>query len=406
MLQPRVKGVSTETTEYYQKAGKKHRQKLGQFYTPKEIINKCFDTIDLPKTAKVLEPTYGSGEFLDALLKRGFKDITGVEFDPVVYSQFKDKWEGRGVHTINGNYLLQEFPSKFDLVIGNPPYFMMEGENKPDAEYEKALKSQFGTALKGRRNIYVLATIKGIMDLNDGGILSFVIPTSLLTSPMFQAQRDWIHAHASIQRVEIHSERDAFSDANVEVMIFQVQRTSSPNDDFIVKKSGKVYFGTTKTTEAEGESQKVSSMCNFKTGPIDYAKYKDRMSATASDETAPVIYAENIVDGKLKLDKKLKGQRVQHLPIKSAPSLLVKAPFLIVARTIGSKNKLNVALVKEGEMYPENHTLYAKCQNEADLQTLYDVLTDDEYIRPILTATYGQVKSITTTLLNNLPLPS
>ena len=56
-------------------------------------------------------------------------------------------------------------------------------------------------------------------------------------------------------------------------------------------------------------------------------------------------------------------------------------------------------------MYPENHTLYAKCENEADLQTLYDVLTDEEYIRPILTATYGQVKSITTTLLNNLPLP-
>ena len=233
-----VKEVSELTKEFYSKQAFEQRQKLGQFYTPRTLINKAFETIDLPEDAAVLEPTAGSGEFVKALLERGFTNITANEFDDAPYEILVENYEPEGVTITQGDYLTKKFQKKFDLVIGNPPYFMFRGKHGIISE---EVREKYKDVIKGTANIYVLSTVKGLMDLKFDGILSYVIPTSILGSPIFQKARNWIAERANIERVEIHTERDEFEGANVEVMIFQLRKKRRPNMDY-KKKIGSNYF--------------------------------------------------------------------------------------------------------------------------------------------------------------------
>ena len=400
--------VSEITKDFYAKQSMEERQKLGQFYTPKALINKTFETIDISKDAPVLEPTAGSGEFVKQLLERGFTDITANEFADVPYQILLKEYAPQGVKITQGDYLLKEFPTKFDLVIGNPPYFMFKGKH---GTISKEVATKYKDVIKGTANIYVLSVVKGLMDLKDGGILSYVIPTSILTSPMFQKARNWIALRSNIERVEVHSQKDEFEGANVEVMIFQLRKTSTPNMDYKRKTGENYVFLKSKegrvVETAEG-TETIGSLAKFKTGGVDIAKIpkEDReklLSSTISDQVYPIIYGENIFDEGVKEDAKIKKGRSQYLSKDYKPSSAIEPPFLIAKRTIGTKKDLKVALVETGrsaKYYPENHTYWAKGKIE-DLRRIHAVLTAKE--RPFLDDVNSL--SISSELLNSVVIP-
>lgn len=405
-------GAKTEITEltkkFYSEQSKEDRQKLGQFYTPDNLITKAFDTLDIPKEAPVLEPTAGSGQFVEALLKRGFSNITANEFDTKPYTILVENYAPRGVNITQGDYLTKEFDTKFDLVIGNPPYFMFRGKH---GTISKEVAKKYKDVIKGTANIYVLSTVKGLMDLNEGGVLSYVIPTSILASPMFQKARNWIAQRANIERVEVHTQKDEFEGANVEVMIFQLRKTSSPNMDFKRKQGEDYIFLKGKEgrvmEKVEGE-ETIGSLAKFKTGGMDIAKIpKDQrekvLSATQKEGFYPIIYGENIADDGVREDGKIKKGRSQYLSKDFKPSVVIQPPFLIAKRTVGTKKDLKVALVEAGRntnYYPENHTYWAKGKIE-DLRRIHKVLTAKE--RPFLDDVNSL--SISSELLNKVVVP-
>ena len=400
-----VKEVSELTKEFYSKQSFEQRQKLGQFYTPRTLINKAFETIDLPEDAAVLEPTAGSGEFVKALLERGFTNITANEFDDAPYEILVENYEPEGVTITQGDYLTKKFPKKFDLVIGNPPYFMFRGKHGIISE---EVREKYKDVIKGTANIYVLSTVKGLMDLKFDGILSYVIPTSILGSPIFQKARNWIAERANIERVEIHTERDEFEGANVEVMIFQLRKKRRPNMNY-KKKVGSNYFFL-KTKEAEEEEDEaavtIGSLSKFKTGPIDISKIprnkrEEVLSDERSDDFYPIIYNENIYNDRFRTDVKLKKGRKQYLSKDYKPGAAIQPPFLIARRSIGTKKDLKVALVtrrlNQKKYYPENHTYWAK-GNLEDLRRVHDVLTAER--RPFLNDVNSL--SISSALINSV----
>lgn len=63
---------------------KKYR--LGQYFTRKEIIEKALKLLSEYKpyksSIKILEPSFGSGNFIEILRSKGFKHIKGCEIDP------------------------------------------------------------------------------------------------------------------------------------------------------------------------------------------------------------------------------------------------------------------------------------------------------------------------------------
>ena len=116
----------------------------------------------------VLEPSCGSCEYILKLSDTNSNiNINGIELNKTIFESIK-KYEKDNITLINDNFLTHDFKSKlFDLIIGNPPYFVMK-----QSEVDKSYREYY----EGRPNIFVLFILKSLQLLNEGGIISFVLP--------------------------------------------------------------------------------------------------------------------------------------------------------------------------------------------------------------------------------------
>jgi type I restriction-modification system DNA methylase subunit len=212
-----------------QKSSKKKKYSI--YYTPEwlidYIVNKSFifikSSVDSIKNIKILEPSCGCGTFLIyifdllyELYKVRYKvspkeaakyilenTLYGVDIDEkaIKYCRYallqKCLQEtGEKYIDINMNLSTLDFTKdndidniRFDLVIGNPPYLENRGINK---YYNKAyLKVKYNTAV-GRFDIYSIFIEKSVMLLKNNGILSFLLPGSLLSNNNFKVTRKFI----------------------------------------------------------------------------------------------------------------------------------------------------------------------------------------------------------------------
>lgn len=98
------------------------RAEASQLFTPPYVARRMAAWI--PETAKVLEPSAGSGNLIAALLERGHDPslITAVEKDPAWAAFMRERFGG-AVTVICGDFFEQAFvPDQFHAVISNWPY--------------------------------------------------------------------------------------------------------------------------------------------------------------------------------------------------------------------------------------------------------------------------------------------
>ena len=119
----------------------------------------------LPETPKqILEPSCGSCEFITELSQRFTKaQITGIEFNSTIYESIQ-KQDFPNTTLINEDFLKYNTSTKYDLIIGNPPYFVMK-KSEIDKEYYPYFE--------GRPNIFTLFIVKSLKMLSPGGYLIF-----------------------------------------------------------------------------------------------------------------------------------------------------------------------------------------------------------------------------------------
>lgn len=84
-----------------------------------------------------------------------------------------------------------EIDNGYDLVIGNPPYVMIKAE-----DYTK-----FKT--KDTRNLYCLFTELSINLLNDKGLISFIVPQSIVGAAGTQSLRELIFAQGAAMKFQV-----------------------------------------------------------------------------------------------------------------------------------------------------------------------------------------------------------
>jgi hypothetical protein len=132
--------------------------------------------------------------------------ITGVEIHPVIYAEVSTHFNslvggGGRVSIQHGDFLKYSLPSSSagvgpgpgpDLIIGNPPYFVMKKE-EVDAEYYPFFD--------GRPNIFILFIIKSAQLLRAGGVLCFVLPSSFMNSHYYDKTRKYIVRHFAILHI-------------------------------------------------------------------------------------------------------------------------------------------------------------------------------------------------------------
>lgn len=184
------------------------KKQLGQFMTPPELSRKLVESIDLKKGQNILEPSFGEGSFIFAIIDRLypsiysdveelFSHLYGVEFDETLYETFKEKIIERfgklpqHFNFYHADFLQAELPISFDHIIGNPPFGGTV--NKNIAEEDK-LDKKYGWRfdLKIKKETYSFFTVKCIESLAPNGQLHFICSNTFLTVSTHKGLRNYL----------------------------------------------------------------------------------------------------------------------------------------------------------------------------------------------------------------------
>ena len=93
------------------------------YFTPPDTIQENIKLIKpyMSNIKDILEPSCGSCEYIVALKQKYDVTITGIEINNTIYESIKH------LHNIiHDDFIKYPFDKTFDLIIGNPPYFVMK----------------------------------------------------------------------------------------------------------------------------------------------------------------------------------------------------------------------------------------------------------------------------------------
>jgi len=273
---------------------KMDKQQNGIFFTSPKTVSKNIEYIKqhLKNSKTVLEPSCGSCEYINQIhAKFPHLDITGVEFNNTIYDSVK-AIENEKVTILHEDYLTYESNIKYDVIIGNPPFFVMK-KSQVDKSYHKYFN--------GRPNIFILFIIKSLRSLANGGLLSFILPANFLNCLYYDKTRKYIADNFTILKI-IESDGD-FIDTTQDTIILiiknELPKSNKPN---IVGNNPYTIFGTIKNVtklESYYDNTTTLKQMGFKVtvGKVVWNQCKDIL--TDDDSKTLLIYSSDIKNKKI-----------------------------------------------------------------------------------------------------------
>lgn len=166
---------------------------LGQFFTPPEvaefIVSFSSNFISTNSTKKLAcDPACGDGVFLLSLVKHGFEPL-GIDIDENVMHILPESIKK---HVRIGNGLILEEDSKFDLVVGNPPFSSKYGRVEGDILRNFELGKQSSQAIE------ILFLEKFIRLCSENGVIGIILPQGIFSDLRLSYVREYIRSHLSI----------------------------------------------------------------------------------------------------------------------------------------------------------------------------------------------------------------
>ena len=209
-----------------------NRKSKGAYYTPTKIVQKIVNLYpDCVQNKKILDPACGSGNFLIQLpdnicveniygndidnnaikitrinmaLKFKFSDID------ILYKNFKNK-----------DFLVDDEKISFDYIIGNPPWGADFTKEKIDI-----LRKKYVTTKNKKIESYDVFIENALNRLNTNGILSFVLPESILSVKTHKEIRNIILKNTSIIYLEYLG--NIFNKVQCPSIILELKYTKQP----------------------------------------------------------------------------------------------------------------------------------------------------------------------------------
>jgi type I restriction-modification system DNA methylase subunit len=342
--------------------GKKDKQDEGIFFSPKDAREKIFSFLKELEFCPemILEPSFGSGEFINDLEEEFSESlIYGVEKNEIIYNEVINNLEiNENRILLNGDFLEYENEDKFDLIIGNPPYFVTKEKNKK--------------CMTGRGNIFVLFLYKCLDEhLNDNGILAFILPTSFYNCQYYEPCRRYIYNNITILHIEEINVN--FYDTKQKTMILILKKEKSKNDNFILKIDNNIYITPyfKELREFLSVATTIKKLnCKVKTGTVTWNEHKSKLTNDKHEGTL-LIYSSNIINNNLVIDNLLGNEKKQY--IKNINKNKDKGPVILINRGYGNNFEFKYTYLKENiEFYAENH-----------LNVIYSVENNNEKINII-----------------------
>lgn len=351
---------------------KEEKKEYGIFLTPLTTIQKNIEFLSpyIKDGMSVLEPSCGSCHFIFSLLEKYDLNITGVEFNKKIFDSIA-KYETDKIRLYHRDFIKFGELDTYDLIIGNPPYFVMKKTDVP---------SIYHKYFDGRPNIFILFIIKSLHLLKKDGILSLVLPKSFLNCLYYNKTRKYIIENYKI--LTIIECADEYLDTKQETIILIVQnkKDTSGNAGFVLNYEGNYIFGNPaiidKLRDLYAGSTTLSQMgCRVFVGTIVWNQNKAILTNDATKTR--LIYSSDIKDNELVLQKYANKEKKNYIDKAGC-----NEPILVINRGYGVGNyKFDYCLIEGGfEYLIENHLICVKCDlgNEGAVEMYESIISSLE----------------------------
>jgi hypothetical protein len=348
---------------------KKEKSTEGIFFTPKKDRQRSIDLIKEYQQNKnitikdILEPSCGSCEFVRDI-DETFKDVTidAIEYNTKIYEEIKNLKFTNKVNIYNKDYLSHEGHTLYDLIFGNPPYFVMK---KGDID-----KKYWGYFV-GRPNIFIIFIIHSLFKLKDGGILSFILPKNFLNCSYYDNMRKYIYETCNIIAVEEGS--GEYIETSQGTIIFIIQKQKGDNSKYSLLQNNFTIFNTHKNIQLlnklyEGSSNLDNLNCGVSVGNVVWNQEKEIL--TDNWRKTRLIYNSDIVNGKLKRQKYKNESKKNYIHKEGS-----NKPVVVVSRGYaGGEYNFEYCLIRHKNYVLENHIIAIKYKGDIDNETLLPLL--------------------------------
>lgn len=331
---------------------KKERKKIGQFFTDSQTAQFMASMFSFSKNRiRVLDPGAGTGilsaafleaakkndvEYIELILVENNKDVLPILEQNIRIFQDYCKDIELNVEILDENFITEqslEFSmntitryGQFDYIISNPPYLKIPRHSPETLGME--------SIISGAPNLYFLFMALSANCLKDSlGEMVFIVPRSWTSGAYFKKFREFIFNNVILTDIHIFNSRDeAFSIEKVlqETVIVKfikmpknkqmnIKISTSENNSFqniqkldvnheiIIRGVNKYIFIPT-TNEEINLLKKLDSFqdtlptlgMKLKTGLTVDFKNRERLSEESTEETIPLIYSSNLVNGRVK----------------------------------------------------------------------------------------------------------
>jgi len=342
---PEFSDISKSLTNSITKAEKKTQ---GIFFTPPETVINMINKVKSLKSSleSILEPSCGSGEFIDYLTKY-FTDskITAIELNNMIFESIKNK-QSSNINLLNEDFIKYTDQNKYDLIIGNPPFYVMKKHEAPNDYHEY---------FDGRPNIFLLFVIKSLKMLKSDGILSFVLPRNFINCLYYDKTRQFIDKNFKIHFIEDCD--DEYIDTKQDTIIMVVQKKDNPdNSSFTLKVSDYTIFGTIDNIaklKTYYNNYKTLNELNFRVNVGNVVWNQCKSILTDDNTKTRLIYSGDIAD--VDTVKKYKNSEKKNFIDKDGET----GPLLVMNRGYGvGQYKFEYSLININSKYLiENHLI-------------------------------------------------
>jgi hypothetical protein len=335
----------------------------GQFFTETDLCKLTLEIVNNIKKIQgnLLEPSFGRGNFVDEMSKYENVKVDAVEIDSEHFNSYKnDK-----VNLFNQDFILFNPNKKYDFMVGNPPYIEVCYSFYDKVEQEK-LKKEFKGISNGRINLVHIFMKRSFDMLNEDGIIAYLLPSAILTSPTYKGIRKTIYENYNVEYIK---EDVNFKDVAIKVCLLVIRKTKNTGKYFYLNNDN--YFLMENYSKFK-ESITLKDI-DFKVsiGEIVWNQEKELVTDDKSENM--LIYSDNIAYDSLDTAAFRKGRKrfIKDKKVKYKNCI-------IFPRTVSKKIKFYYVEDNENKVF-ENHVLVMTHSDKTKLDIFYSRLKNGDY---------------------------
>ena len=399
--------LSVQLTKSIDKIKKKEK---GIYFTSIGTVNKTLEYLEpyMEKVDTILEPSCGSGEYVNGITNvYDNLQIDCIEYYKPIYDSiksFEKSIMNSSVNIYNEDYLTSNSigQNKYDLIIGNPPYFVMK---KTDVE------KKYWDYFDGRPNIFILFILHSLEKLQPNGILSFILPKNFLNCLYYDKTREYIAQNFTI--IVIDECSDDFIETKQETILFIIQNKiphKSSNTKYVLYHSEYTIFGIENNINElkllyNGSTTLARMNFSVNVGNVVWNQCKDIL--TDDKKETLLIYSSDIKNNKLQVKKYNNSEKKNYIKKEGN-----NEPLLVINRGYGKgEYKFEYCLLEGKFNYLiENHLIcvrYNGVVNDEELIGLYKTIIsslENEKTKKFINLYFGNNAINTTELCNIMPI--